>query len=183
MSARSRARFGAQAGWGTTAQRRYAQCYATREKSCHRSSFPRHMDDNMINHTAPVAERRDADLVADSLNGRPDAFRHIVERYQTLVCSIAYSATGSVGRSEDVAQETFLTAWRQLATLREPERLRSWLCGIVRNHAYRNWRGEQNQPVRNATPLEDVHDTPAPEPMPTEQAVSREEQAILWRSL
>ena len=128
--------------------------------------LPAHQHD-MTNHTLHFAERTDADLVADSLNGRPDAFRHIVERYQTLVCSIAYSATGSVSRSEDVAQETFLTAWRQLSALREPEKLRSWLCGIVRNHAHRNWRGERNEPVRNATPLEEAHDTPAPEPMPT----------------
>jgi hypothetical protein len=33
-----------------------------------------------------VAERNDADLVAESLGGSRDAFRQIVERYQTLIC-------------------------------------------------------------------------------------------------
>ena len=37
--------------------------------------------------------------------------------------------------SEDVAQETFIAAWRQLGGLREPGRLRPWLCGIARNLA------------------------------------------------
>ncbi len=37
----------------------------------------------------PAAEQTDADLVADSLNGSRDAFRRIVERYQTLICSLA----------------------------------------------------------------------------------------------
>ncbi len=42
----------------------------------------------------------DSELVAQSLAGRRDAFRQIVERYQTLICSLAYSATGSLARSE-----------------------------------------------------------------------------------
>jgi len=34
----------------------------------------------------------------------------IVTRYQSLVCSITYNATGSLSLSEDLAQETFLAA-------------------------------------------------------------------------
>ena len=64
-----------------------------------------------------TTERSDADLVADCLGGRRDGFRMIVERCQTLICSIAYSATGNLSRSEDVAQETFITAWAQLRSL------------------------------------------------------------------
>ena len=52
----------------------------------------------------------DADLVAESLAGDRDAFGQIVARYQSLICSLAYSATGSLPRSEDLAQETFLAA-------------------------------------------------------------------------
>jgi len=72
----------------------------------------------------------DADLVAKSLSGHHEAFGQIVRRYQSLVCSLAYSATGSLSQSEDLGQETFLIAWRRLDGLREPEKLRSWLCGI-----------------------------------------------------
>ena len=57
--------------------------------------------------TMPALEQNDAELVAESLDGSRDAFRRIVERYQTLICSLAYSATGNVSRSEDMAQETF----------------------------------------------------------------------------
>lgn len=130
-----------------------------------------------------TAERNDADLVADSLDGRRDAFRQIVERYQTLVCSLAYSATGNVSQSEEVAQETFISAWKDLRLLRQPDKLRAWLCGIVRNQAHRNRREAVREPVRNAGPLEDADAAPANEALPSEQAVSREEEAILWRSL
>ena len=130
-----------------------------------------------------TAERNDADLVADSLGGRRDAFRQIVERYQTLVCSLAYSATGNVSQSEDVAQETFISAWKDLRLLRQPDKLRAWRCGIVRNQAHRSRREAGREPVRNAAPLEDADESPAAEALPSEQAVSREEEAILWRSL
>ena len=75
----------------------------------------------------------DAELVSESLSGNRDAFGRIVAQYQSLICSLAYSATGSLSQSEDLAQETFLAAWKQLADLREPHKLRAWLCGIARN--------------------------------------------------
>lgn len=137
----------------------------------------------MTSETMPATERNDAELVADSLDGRRDAFRQIVERYQTLVCTLAYSATGNVSQSEEVAQETFISAWKDLRLLRQPDKLRSWLCGIVRNQAHRNRREAVREPVRNAAPLEDAAAAPASEALPSEQAVTREEEAILWRSL
>ena len=133
--------------------------------------------------TMPAAEPTDADLVADSLNGSRDAFRRIVERYQTLICSLAYSATGSVSRSEDIAQETFLAAWKQLRALREPAKLRAWLCGITRNRIHKGYERDGHEPSCNAATLADAHDSPAGEALPSEQAISREEEAILWRSL
>ncbi|HEX4450825.1 MAG TPA: sigma-70 family RNA polymerase sigma factor [Kofleriaceae bacterium] len=75
----------------------------------------------------------DSDLVAASKRGELDAFGHLVARYQGLVCAVSFSSTGDPVLSEDVAQETFVEAWRHLDRVREPRRLRSWLCGIARN--------------------------------------------------
>ena len=82
----------------------------------------------MNTQSMSVALQTDAELVGETLSGNRDAFGQIVSRYQSLVCSLAYSATGSLGQSEDLAQETFLTAWKQLRDLREPAKLRAWLC-------------------------------------------------------
>ena len=125
----------------------------------------------------------DESLVSRSITGDRPAFAQIVSRYQSLVCSVAYSATGSVTRSEDLAQETFLTAWRQLAELREPERLRAWLCGIARNLAFNRIRSEGHEPASDALPIDVVAEAPAPEPAIEENAIREEEQAILWRSI
>ena len=128
-------------------------------------------------------EYGDAKLVSQSLAGDRDAFGHIVARYQSLICSLAYSATGNLSRSEDLAQETFLTAWKQLQDLREPQKLRSWLCGIARNLIHNTFRKQNREPVCGARPLEAAHNKPSLELLPSEQTVSREEESILWRSL
>jgi RNA polymerase sigma factor (sigma-70 family) len=125
----------------------------------------------------------DASLVARSLAGNRDAFGRIVSRYQSLVCSVAYSATGSISGSEDLAQETFITAWNDLRTLREPERLRPWLCGIARNLVHNSRRRERYEPATVAEPIESARDAQAEQPLATEQAISKEEEAILWRSI
>ena len=125
----------------------------------------------------------DVSLVSRSVAGDRPAFAQIVSRYQSLVCSVAYSATGNVSRSEDLAQETFLTAWRSLDDLREPERLRAWLCGIARNLSFNGLRSEGREPANEALPMEAIAEAPAPESALDDAAILDEEQAILWRSI
>jgi len=87
----------------------------------------------------------DAELIAASRRGDATAFGEIVDRYQRAVSAVSYSGTGDRTLSEDVAQDTFVTAWRQLSALREIERLPAWLCGIARNlaRAARRRRGRE----------------------------------------
>ncbi len=122
--------------------------------------------------------------MSQSLSGNREAIGQSEERYQSLVCSLAYSATGSLTQSEDLAQETFFTAWKQLRDLREPQKLRSWLCGIARNltnsalHDARD--GSRHRPAES---LDEVSESQSPELLPVEQAIKKEEAEILWRSL
>jgi len=132
----------------------------------------------------PALAPTDAELVAATLAGDRRAFGQIVERYQRLLCSLAYSATGQLSQSEDLAQDTFVDAWRQLATLREPEKLRSWLCGILRFKISHLRRADGREPVRQAESIDDSadflpsNDQPAPD-----LAAHNEEQALMWSAL
>jgi len=92
----------------------------------------------MTSKAMPLATPNDAEIVAASLSGERDAFGQIVARYQSLICALAYNATGDLSRSEDLAQETFITAWKKVGELREPGKLRPWLCGIAHN-LISNW--------------------------------------------
>jgi RNA polymerase sigma factor (sigma-70 family) len=137
----------------------------------------------MTTNSMSVDTDHDARLVAATISGDRDAFGVIVTRYQSLICSLAYSATGSLGQSEDLAQETFITAWKQMGQLREPAKLRSWLCGIARN-LINNWlRRQGREPSHAAESLEMIPESPATEPLPPEHTISNEEAALLWRSL
>lgn len=125
----------------------------------------------------------DETLVVRSLGGDRDAFEEIVRRYQTLLCSVAYSANGNVSLSEDVAQETFVAAWTQLAELREPARLKSWLCGIARNLAHNAHRREARRGVESIENLEPMSEPISPEELPNETAARGDDEALAWRAL
>jgi RNA polymerase sigma factor (sigma-70 family) len=133
--------------------------------------------------TTQALSNNDAQLVECTLAGDRAAFATIVKRYQSLVCSITYNATGSLSLSEDLAQDAFLTAWRQLSELRDPAKLRSWLCGITRFLVGKEFRRQGREPICAAEPLEEIQEPSSVDASPLLQAVSREEEAILWRAL
>lgn len=118
-----------------------------------------------------------------SLRGDTQAFGSIVERHQSLVCGLAYSACGNVHVSEDLAQETFLTAWQQLPTLRAKGNLRGWLCGIARHVIHNFLRKQQRTPTAMAAELDEMIHPASDEPSPAECAIHEQESAILWRAL
>jgi RNA polymerase sigma factor (sigma-70 family) len=120
----------------------------------------------------------DANLWQLVREGNVPAFETLVRRHQAVVSAVAYNACGDLALSEDVAQETFWTAWRGRAALHEPERLRAWLCGIARNLG-KNARRR----VHSASPLDAASEVSGPTPDPAEQAVSREEEALVWKAL
>src|SRR3954467_11273431 len=87
------------------------------------------------------AERTDAELVQAARGGDKRAFVEIVARHQAMVCGTALSILGDFAASEDAGQEAFLTAWRKIHELREPERLRPWLRQSAGKPAPRAVRG------------------------------------------
>lgn len=125
----------------------------------------------------------DAELVAACLEGDREAFARIVEQYQRLLCSLAYSASGNLSESEDLAQEAFVTAWQQLGKLREPDKLRPWLCGIMRNTISRSRRGSMRNPVHEANELSDDELLASDGACVAGDTMKREEEQLLWRAI
>ncbi len=125
----------------------------------------------------------DTSLVELSLAGDRDAFGRIVTRYQSSICALAYCACGNVGRSEEIAQEIFITAWRKLGTLREPVRFRAWLYGIARNLIHNAFRRHTRNPLADAALLEEGAEAATDAAEPDDQVISKEEETILWHVL
>jgi RNA polymerase sigma-70 factor (ECF subfamily) len=75
----------------------------------------------------------DAELVAAARRGSQAAFRELVERHHQAVRSFLRRACADSADADDLAQETFLTAWSSLWRYRGGASLRSWLCAIAWN--------------------------------------------------
>ncbi|MGB0495688.1 MAG: RNA polymerase sigma factor, partial [Kangiellaceae bacterium] len=130
-----------------------------------------------------IIDSNDAALVMASLGGDRDAFCQIVTRYQSLLCSLAYSSVGDFKHSEDIAQETFVEAWKKLDTLRDPMKLKSWLCGILRFKASHHRRKENKQPVKGADKLDEEVGGVSASTKLEDEAIHDQEQALLWKAL
>src|SRR5262245_37137289 len=124
----------------------------------------------------PYEQTPDADLWRFVRQGCTQAFEAVVRRHQSLVCAVAYNACGDLALSEDVAQETFWTAWRERDSLLEAGSLRAWLCGIARNLG-NNARRRESRATRTVVDLGGAAEVPATAPGPVEEVVSREEEA------
>jgi RNA polymerase sigma factor (sigma-70 family) len=122
-------------------------------------------------------------LLQASLAGNTDAFGAIVERYQALVCGITYSATGDFAKSEELAQETFIRAWKGLGRLKDLSSFRAWLCTIARNLVRGSIKRKQREIVNVAQSLDSAITVETAEPGPSEIAISKEQQAVVWLAL
>jgi RNA polymerase sigma-70 factor, ECF subfamily len=75
----------------------------------------------------------DAVAVARARGGDSEAFRLLVERHSRSVYRVAYRVTGNADDAEDVVQETFLKAYRQLDRFEERSSFGTWLHRIAWN--------------------------------------------------
>jgi RNA polymerase sigma-70 factor (ECF subfamily) len=75
----------------------------------------------------------DAAAVALARDGDSEAFRALVERHSRAVYRLAYRMTGSAQDAEDVVQETFLKAYRQLSRFESRANFGTWLHRIAVN--------------------------------------------------
>jgi len=123
------------------------------------------------------------DLLQASLKGNREAFGAIVGRYQSLVCAITYSGTGNLAQSQDLAQEVFVKAWKDLGQLRDLSKFRAWLSTITRNLVRKSIRKKQGDVIEAAVPWEDVKPVESIEQGPVEAAISKEEEAMIWETL
>jgi RNA polymerase sigma-70 factor (ECF subfamily) len=115
-------------------------------------------------------------LVRSAQGGDRAAFEELVRRTSRLVYARLFLETGDRHRSEDLLQETLLTAFKSLRGLTEPASFRSWLLTIAQNTAIDAARREHRL-KRNAGALagsENLKLVAGEGPRPAEQAERNE---------
>ena len=92
----------------------------------------------------------DEELVPRSRGGDLDSFNQLVVRWERPIYALAYRVIGREEDARDVAQETFLRAFRALGGFKGQAKFSSWLYRITLNLC-RDWiRRERRTPVSQA---------------------------------
>ena len=101
-------------------------------------------------------------MVSRAAAGDRIAFTRIVDAYHADMARVAYVVAGDQAIAEDAVQAAWAIAWRRLATLRDPDRLRPWLMSVAANEARQMLRRQHRATVVeiDAALLAD----PAPDP-------------------
>ena len=93
--------------------------------------------------TMPNNKPSDHDLVSKVLQGDRDAFGQLYDRYARLVRAVLQGEAKGHQGVQDLTQECFLRAYKNLARLRQPDRFGAWTVGIARQVAREHRRASR----------------------------------------
>lgn len=94
------------------------------------------------------AATKDDRLVRETLEGNQLSFQLLVERYQDRVFGLLRHYTRNAAEVEDIAQDTFLKAFRRLETFQHQASFSTWLFRIAVNTALDHLKRRGRNPVR-----------------------------------
>ena len=96
-----------------------------------------------------------SELVKKSQLGEKAAFEQLVIRHQELVFSLAYKLTGNREMANDVAQESFIRAWKAIEKFRGDSTFSTWIYRITVNTA---WTLRKKARKHNTLNIEDTYE-------------------------
>jgi RNA polymerase sigma-70 factor, ECF subfamily len=120
----------------------------------------------------------DQELVAAALTGSQEAYRRLVLRFERPLFSLIARMVGDPALAEDLAQETFVKAFRHLDTYDRERKFSSWLFKIAHNTALDHLRRREVATVALEAPEDDGGDLAAVLTDPSE----RSPEAVAQRS-
>lgn len=95
-------------------------------------------------------------LVARAQKGDDEAFGLIFERHHRFVYKFIYAMLGEPTAAEELTQETFLAAYKNIRSLRGDATLQTWLGGIAKNLIYKSFRASRREKNNTGTEEESL---------------------------
>jgi RNA polymerase sigma-70 factor (ECF subfamily) len=83
-------------------------------------------------------------LVELSLSGDPEAYAALVRQHQKMIRAVTFRMTGSPDDAEELAQDAFVRAYRQLGSFNGAAKFSTWLCRIAINLSL-DWRRRESR--------------------------------------
>jgi RNA polymerase sigma-70 factor (ECF subfamily) len=139
-------------------------------------------------------EDADVRLARALIEGRLDVFDEFVETFRRRIFQYSYLMCGQREDAEEVAQDTLLKLFENFASLREPERVRSWVFRIAKNACLMKRRRSIFAPEHEVSLEQYVHEPstdggfydrqiPADGALPDEEVFRGEMNAVLTRAI
>ena len=121
------------------------------------------------------------DLVRQAMAGDEQAFASLAAGAVDRCFALAYRILRDHHRAQDATQQALLGAWRDLPTLREPERFEAWLYRLVVHACYQVARTERRWKA-NVTPIRLIDNDPT-QPDVARSVATRDELETAFRAL
>src|ERR1044071_1077026 len=123
---------------------------------------------------AEAAMNSAEDLIARARRGDEEAFRLIFERYTRPIISFIFYMVNRADLAEELAQETFVRAYKNLSALRDEAKLSTWLFGIAKNIAREALRDRHREQGRVELGCSTVQEMRAPHASPAVELLDKE---------
>ena len=88
----------------------------------------------------------DGYLIDKCLNGEPEAFGLLVDTYKSSLYALAYARVRNLHDAEDITQEAFIKAYKNLRTLKRGDSFKAWLYSITSNLCKNFLRSKSRRP-------------------------------------
>ncbi len=94
--------------------------------------------------TPPPEEADDRPLVERARKQDADAFEELVRRHQSRIYGLCYHLTGNHEDANDLAQDSFIKAWKALPTFRGDASFITWIYRIATNNCLTHLKSRRN---------------------------------------
>ena len=104
-----------------------------------------------------MKQENDVQLINKILGGDDTAFSTLVEKYQKGIHALVWRKIGDFHYAEEITQDTFLNAYKNLSTLKEPSQFAGWLY-VIANRLCINWNQRNKSKLQSlaSTPMEKI---------------------------
>jgi len=107
----------------------------------------------MSNSTSNSTATEEHETIRRCLNGEPEQYALLVDKYKAMAYNIAYRMLGDADSARDMAQESFISAYEGLENYRYGAKFSSWLYRIVVNKCKDHLRAG-----RDTVQIDDIRD-------------------------
>lgn len=141
------------------------------------------MDISMLYHASAETQNLMEEIVAQAQRGDKEAFGVIFEQHHRFIYKFIYAMLGEHSLAEELTQETFLGAYKNLHSLRSDAALKTWLCSIAKNTVYKSFRSRRKEGKQSEEEVETLNLLDDKNPSPDEQFLSKELNFVIGEAL